>query len=276
MPRGYLCIVLAAVGWLALTGANLKPAAQPEQSKVDGGVGDAAANVAAQYDKLPKRPESSPERQPCGPRQYQSKDDLCAQWKAADAAADAAGWAKWGTWISGVGLIAVAIAIFLTIQFNRIARDTAKRQLRAYMSIEPKGILEAGDDGIAQAVVFMHNTGQTPAYNVQLFSWFKVVDDPLAFSPKDDDPKEKPRDYERDSSIASGSGSHVYCGMAFSPTKAAMTAVSKKQMAIIQYGVVTYDDTFGDAHETFFAHYHWGEELSDANAKHCRFGNHAT
>ena len=52
--------------------------------------------------------------------------------------------------------------------------------------------------------------------------------------------------------------------------------IHKKEAAIIHYGFVRYVDAFGRSQATNFAFYHWGEELSDAESKVCRFGNSAT
>ena len=52
--------------------------------------------------------------------------------------------------------------------------------------------------------------------------------------------------------------------------------VASKDRAILHFGYVTYEDVFGDTHQTNFAFYHWGEELSDLTALRCRLGNSAT
>ena len=52
--------------------------------------------------------------------------------------------------------------------------------------------------------------------------------------------------------------------------------IRKKEAAIIHYGFFRYKDAFRERRQTNFAFYHWGEELSDAESKRCRFGNDAT
>lgn len=101
---------------------------------------------------------------PCGPEQYESRDDLCAQWKAADAASSSASWSWWQMMIAGGGLLvgivtmgaAIAAAIFArkaaveteksasaaldavteTREANKIARQTGEAQVRCYLSIQ--------------------------------------------------------------------------------------------------------------------------------------------
>lgn len=76
-------LVLAAVGWLILAASpNPTPTANAQETQADSRVGDALINIAATNDKQAKRAEGAPKRPPCGPGQYQSNDDLCAQWKA--------------------------------------------------------------------------------------------------------------------------------------------------------------------------------------------------
>jgi hypothetical protein len=48
---------------------------------------------------------SAKKHHPCGNGQYTSDDDICAQWKSADAARGAANWAWWQLGISAAGLL---------------------------------------------------------------------------------------------------------------------------------------------------------------------------
>jgi hypothetical protein len=92
--------------------------------------------------------------------------DLCAQWKAADAAQDAAWWAKFSGLFGGLGLILTLGAVGAALHSNYIARDTARRQLRAYIGIDAASIefVKAGEDGANRAIhVSIKNFGQTPA-----------------------------------------------------------------------------------------------------------------
>ncbi|WP_429614978.1 hypothetical protein [Sphingobium olei] len=101
---------------------------------------------------------------PCGPGQYESKDDLCAQWKAADAASSSASWSWWQMLIAGGGLLvgivtmgaAIAAAFFAkqaanetkksasaaseavteAREANKIAQQTGEAQVRCYLSIQ--------------------------------------------------------------------------------------------------------------------------------------------
>lgn len=76
--------------------------------------------------------EAKNTRPPCGERRYDSNDDLCAQWKAADAAAEAASYAAPLYWLSVVGaVIGFLTAIFAggAALFAKRAADAARAQL---------------------------------------------------------------------------------------------------------------------------------------------------
>lgn len=157
-------IVSSALALAFLAGASSHPIEQPK-----------AKESAAQSERAQSRQPNSAnvpspvqqvrlKRPPCGPDQYGSNDDLCAQWKAADAAVDAATWSWWQMMIAAGGLLvgavtmaaAIAAAIFAkkaaveteksataaldsvaeTREANRIARQTGEAQVRCYLSIQ--------------------------------------------------------------------------------------------------------------------------------------------
>lgn len=73
--------------------------------------------------------EADDEKKPCQPGVDNRKSDLCAQWKAADAAADSARWTRLAFWASlaglGVGLATLAAAIVAAKGAWDAARYTA-------------------------------------------------------------------------------------------------------------------------------------------------------
>ena len=94
-----------------------------------------------------------------GPERRDS--DLCAQWKAADAAHDAA---KYALWSIGIGIVGTG---FLYVTF-RETRRVSRAQLRAYVSITPGGlkIVRSKQGRVVTASLKVKNSGQTPAYAV--------------------------------------------------------------------------------------------------------------
>jgi hypothetical protein len=134
---------------------------------------EALGNIAATYDRQAEDARRSPDKHPCQPGQDNRESDLCAQWKAADAADRAAWWSRYSGALSLIGLIGVAGALLLTVQSNRIAARTSRLQLRPYvLPIKPRisRVTERrGEDEVERwAIKFrIRNGGVTPARNVR-------------------------------------------------------------------------------------------------------------
>lgn len=92
MFRGSRLIILALAG-LALLGATKPPEKERTagQSDKQAEISESLKSIAATLKSI-AQPNKT--RHPYGPKQYDSNDDLCAQWKAADSAADAAEWGR--------------------------------------------------------------------------------------------------------------------------------------------------------------------------------------
>ncbi len=101
MPRSYRCIIVALVGWLSLAAAN--PPTENKQQETKTAKGEPPPP--------PFRPHPNLNEDTC----YYAKDhdaaDLCAQWRAANAAEKAARetqrattWSIVGTILSGLAL----------------------------------------------------------------------------------------------------------------------------------------------------------------------------
>lgn len=152
---------------ILLSGANHpNPKRHSENTQTDDRVGDALTNIARLYDEQAKRPQSPDEKtEPCGPKKYGNNADLCAQWKAADAAADSAWWAWLGGLVGLGSLVGVFIAIGAAFQSNGIARDAAQRQLRAYLYPQRVAVVirKVDERAKCQFEIALKNAGQTPA-----------------------------------------------------------------------------------------------------------------
>ena len=127
-------------------------------------------------------------RTPCIEPKGRDESDLCAQWRAAIAAEKAAhearrssNWSIGATISSALSLIAVAVALYLTVISNKIARDTARKQLRAYM-----GTLGAVCDSkidAAHLIIDIKNFGASPAQNLLAVTNVSIFRKPEAGSP---------------------------------------------------------------------------------------------
>ncbi len=130
--------MIAAFGWLILSGAIPSPSAsaQAERVRTESDMVAQLKRIAAAVEKTPSAP--SPDAG-CQAGQDKRQSDLCAQWKAADAAEAGARWGWWQLIIGAVGLIlggitmgaAIAAAVFAkraavaTEETVSIAKDAA-------------------------------------------------------------------------------------------------------------------------------------------------------
>lgn len=194
MSRGYRIIILATVGWLILASAPTpSDKSQYKQTETSKAVPESAQSIAVSLSgpvEVIQRPEAKP---PCGPRKYSSDDDLCAQWKAADAATDGARWSFWSLILAAVGTIGVLISLYYTRKAVLAAEDAtrdadlalaiaernanaaalqvetfqknARLQLRAHLSAKSLRVDDGekyGRSGPCMALEIV-NYGQTPA-----------------------------------------------------------------------------------------------------------------
>jgi hypothetical protein len=280
MVRRARCCVLIVFA-LALSAANHSNGeGASEKQGAQRTVAASFQNISASYDQASERAQSAEkEEAKCGPEKYASSTDLCAQWKAADAASDSAWWA-WASGLVGFGsLLGVIVALGIALNSNWIARDTAKRQLRAYLTVEPGGVSEAVG-GMHQVPIDLINNGQTPAYDLEQGGDFLVITgDPRHFDPGTDgrlselDPEDCVA--STDAVLGPNTNRFTYAYLEEALPKPFWQKIYAKEAAIIHYGFFRYKDVFGERHQTNFAFYHWGEDLSDVYSKRCRFGNHA-
>lgn len=120
------------------------------------------------------------------------KSDLCAQWKAADAAAESANVARVQLWLGTIiGALTLFAAAAAAVYAGRAAKHTARSvavteemgraQTRAYIDAI---MAKIHDDTESISVrVTLRNEGQTPAKAIVLFGTTQVVDVRLAIEP---------------------------------------------------------------------------------------------
>ncbi|WP_397604540.1 hypothetical protein [Sphingorhabdus sp.] len=141
MLRGFRCIILAIAG-LILVGAI-----EPEKNVTSGEQSSAQArNIKASSDTEVGQPARESQDIGCDQGKEDRKSDLCAQWKAADAAKKSADWAIYGVIASLVGIVLFMWQLNLTRkavkdtgdatlamhEANRIASETGQAATRAY------------------------------------------------------------------------------------------------------------------------------------------------
>lgn len=248
MLRGYR-LYIAALG-LALTGA-----APPNEKPV----GKAPAQ------QVSPSPSPTPDYSPYPDKQaescYDSKDhdtaDLCAQWRAAVAAEKAANIGYWGNWIGALGgllsFASVVLVIFALRQTerslesakeaNKIAKDIAARQLRAYVSVSKIAVSPFKAGYLPMFYLELTNNGQTPAKDIMLISqvFFVPSDEEGEFCVRFDEGfDECPR-----TNIGSGQCFTEYHELNSNITKHHISEIRAERIVIFFAGVAKYKDIFG-------------------------------
>lgn len=126
MPRGYRSIIVAAFGCLILGAQGPQPKSQPKEAEATRQVAKGAPAVPPPPVQ-PVEPVQRPEiERPCEPGQDDRNSDLCAQWKAADAATEAAFWARWSFVLGIFGMLGLFATLHYTRKAVNLAVDTAK------------------------------------------------------------------------------------------------------------------------------------------------------
>ncbi len=181
MLRGYRAFILALVLILSSTNHAYAERSQQKQTTQQS-IDQSEKNIEATLNQQAERAQS-PERlaEQGNPGDDSRYSDLCAQWKAAVAAFDSAPWAAIAGLTSIVSALAVCFALYLTHNSNRIASETARHQLIAYVGISKvMANVETGDIWVT-----FKNTGQTLARD------FKIT----TRRPNDNEDFESPVDY---------------------------------------------------------------------------------
>lgn len=154
MPRGYRRYILAAFGWLILTGQSPKDAVSSQKPEAAESVTKQLERVASALEKADASisPDSG-----CPDRQEDRNSDLCAQWKAADATretADVAWLQLWPAWVGVIlGGVTMVAAIFAALYARRAAVATE----------ETVGIAREASKGAAEALAISARSADAAA-----------------------------------------------------------------------------------------------------------------
>jgi hypothetical protein len=141
----YRSIVIAALGWLSLVGGGPGPE-KNAQSKQPASQSTVRGKVVQPIFRTPEPPIASSPDTGCKKGRDKRQSDLCAQWKAADAAWDAARADESQLFVGWIGLILG----FVTMGAAIAAAVYAKRA--AVATEETVGIARDGIEGAAAAL----------------------------------------------------------------------------------------------------------------------------
>jgi len=139
----------------------------------------------------------------------------------------------------------------MTLEANRIARDTAARQLRAYVSIETVAISTLMIGQVPMFTATFKNFGQTPAHAFDIISFSTYI---TATDPDPDLPVLASSNAP--SSLAPGSNSKSYTRLPYAWNQTLDQQLAAGQIRIVLFGRAQYTDIFGNLHSTGFKLYH--------------------
>lgn len=184
------------------------------------------------------------------PRDTQEREqrDLAAQESMAV-------WAFWLLAISVITTVATIIGTIALIWTLHETRLTARRELRAYVSAQVKGMELHADTGQAEIHIEVSNGGQTPAFKC-VWAGNVVISTPEQL---EKDLRATPRrpTGERRGSPAAIHGGQVANGSIYNhkpfTTEQLQEAISGDK-AILVFGFVWYDDAFDNPRESTFCY----------------------
>lgn len=186
--------------------------------------------------------------------------ELCAQWKAVDAARDAATYAWWTLLVSAVGT-------GLLVWTLRETRANARRELRAYVSVRVISteieVVPSKELRFKQQTV-AHNGGSTPAYDFVSFGH-------ITAGPHDRISKELAKVIPIQKAALEG-GSVIHAGEDLPMISdkvstlpiSALDAVLNGAVDFYLFGTVSYRDTFGTRRRTDYCYVLNSESFRDS------------
>jgi hypothetical protein len=175
-------LMLAAIAGLALVSAS--PSKQGGAQAENPQAGKAITNKAATADPaIPEQPIAPRPDEGCKRGDDDRKSDLCAQWKAADAAYDSAWWTGATFYTALIGLLlgsatmaaAIAAAIYAkraaeaTEATVKIGEEASERQFRPWLTVKIDSPFRLHTvNGLPKFMGSVHieNVGHTPAVNI--------------------------------------------------------------------------------------------------------------
>lgn len=275
MPRGYRLLIVALAG-LALTGTAPPKEQNPNHNAADNIA--PSTQPVANYSPYPDR-----EAESCYESQDHDAADLCAQWRAATAAEEAADASYQSNIIGSAGAVLSFISVLLIVwtlcltrQANKISRNAAHADLRPYVYVSQKELtfdemLPGMISSFGFITLTMKNYGRTPAKNVVFEASAEIggywsEPPPL---PQREAVKIHHGDIPPDATVEQD-------GYSVSDLAAEQPSLRNGTKSVFVWGKITYTDAAGGAYETNFRFASSSEYLDDKKFITCPEGNDAT
>lgn len=243
----WLCVILAAVS-CAAAWCIYESAHHQERRR---------AAAVAKYEHFAEciaSGESTPAL--CKSRAEYFRYDQSAEFYDLKAQQEMAQWAALMLIVTSVGVLFVAATLITASDANKVFSISAERQSRAYISIHQLSFLEANVSRPPGAVLRILNSGNSPANKV--YVWYRIGLRPMEnLEPRQNDFNETERG-KWDKTIGPQSGSTVTASLSDVLTQEQYIAMIAKQIAIVMWGEVHYEDIFEKQQVTRFCYYYAG------------------
>jgi hypothetical protein len=178
----------------------------------------------------------------------------------------------WLAWLTGI-LAASTVGLWGVTYFTlRHGRESAQRQLRAYMSVRRATLMDAA--GTQEGRVILENNGETPARYVR--GWISVG--PQNYPTAESVFARRQHPIVSQATVGKGRRAILQAKLANPLTDFEKSAIAHGHAAIYMFGEVTYEDVFGEEWVTpfrFAAGGHYGPIPKDGRLAVCEKGNDA-
>ncbi len=240
MPKckswGLIAVGLFLVGLLYWIGSHKNE--QPHSGSTQDPTQSPNKSISA-INGNPRTGKNKPDYKPdCSIEKYA---DLCAQTRMAEFAKRQSLYTLWSVWLLGATLCAAGWAAYEARRIAGITDDTAKRQLRAYVTFESGEVCFDQHSNVAIGLKFINN-GQTPAYSIKTVSAVSIQHKNI---PPEFDMAELSDNWQSMSIIGHGQTHIVNFGSIFSRvTEEQMVGMRRGTARCYIWGKLTYKDAF--------------------------------
>ncbi|WP_230292442.1 hypothetical protein [Croceicoccus sp. Ery5] len=245
MSKRYRLFFIAVAG-LILSGASAPPESDQnaENSQTENEISEALGRIERAISNIEIPTDENPA---CDPGEDNRNSDLCAQWKAADSAREAASYA-WAGLL--VGIVGTAMLIWTFLEQRR----TSRAQLRAYIAVDAVTLYLNPETGEAVADLQINNTGQTPAFHTVWAGNIRIADDGQIERDLAVTSREQAQGIGRPTETAVSNGrpanATIYSNEPL--TQEQIDAGVRGEKALYVFGYVWYEDAFGKKRVTEF------------------------
>lgn len=178
--------------------------------------------------------------------------------------------------VAAIATVFIAVyTIVLAVATRKLVVDneeSAKRQLRAYISVDTKDVLTpAGVADQTRVGIIICNCGQTPAHDLSI--WMSIG---VGAYPLNKEPPPPPKPHVKVKTVLHPGKDRMAAIACPILSEAVRNEVISGAKAIYLWGNITYKDVFGDDQVTSFVFFMCGEAVGMGRWAHYPEGNKAT